>query len=177
MNRIIKYIIPVMLVFSYQACDKGIEPKAVTEPTGFSGTITFIGEWPAGIKRTHIVLFKNPLNDESDFNVFNLKYVSLEIPNGTETYQYNTTESAVLPESGYLDAGEYSYLAVGQSETQELSLNRADWFVAGLYFTAGDSTQPGKVIISEGVVLENVNIICNFDNPPPQPPGGAQINF
>lgn len=173
MNRIVIYIVPILLVIFFLACDKGIEPQAITEPTGFSGTITFIGEWPAGIKRTHIVLFKSPLNSESDFNIFNLKYVSLEIPNGTETYEYNTTESAVLPESGYLDAGEYSYLAVGQSKTPELSLNRVDWFVAGLYLAAGDSTQPGKVTISAGVVLENVNIICDFNNPPPQPPGGG----
>ena len=102
----------------------------------------------------------------------NLKYVSLEIPNGTQSYEYNTTDPAVLPESDFLDAGDYSYLAVGQSETPELSLNREDWFVAGLYFSQGDPTNPGKITILSGVVTENINIIFDFDNPPPQPPGG-----
>ena len=172
MNRIMKVIITILIVISFFSCDKGIAPKEDTEARGFSGTITFIGDWPAGVRRTHIVLFKNPLNGADDFNIFNLKYVSAEIPNGSETYTYNTTETAVIPESGYLDAGDYSYLAVGQSETLELSLNRPDWFVAGLYFAEGSSTQPGTVTVSEGIILENVNIICDFDNPPPQPPGG-----
>jgi len=167
-----KYILLIIISLFLISCDKGIEPKEDTEPRGFSGTITFIGEWSAGIKRTHIVLFKNPLNSSADFNIFNIKYVSLEIPNGSQSYNYNTTETAVLPESGYLDAGEYSYLAVGQSETENLSLNRVDWFVAGLYFSEGDSTNPGKITISSGVITEDVNIVCDFDNPPPQPPGG-----
>ena len=172
MKSAIKYIGSLLIVFVFLTCDKGIEPKEDTEPRGFSGTITFIGEWPAGIKRTHIVLFKDPLNSTADFNILNIKYVSLEIPNGSQSYNYNTTEPAVLPESGYLDTGEYSYLAVGQSETEDLSLNRSDWFVAGLYFSEGDSTKPGKITVSSGVITENVNIVCDFDNPPPQPPGG-----
>lgn len=167
-----RYILPVIILFLLLSCDEGIGPVGEREPTGFSGTITFLGDWPSGITRTHIVLFKNPLNSTDDFNFFNIKYVSQEIPYGSDTLQYNTTEPAVLPESGYLASGVYSYLAVAQSKTIDLSLERADWVVVGLYFANGSTTQPGTVTISEGVVLDSVNIICDFDNSPPQPPGG-----
>lgn len=167
-----RYILLIVFSLLLLSCDGGIGPEEITEPTGFSGTITFIGDWPAGIVRTHIVLFKDPLINESRFSIVNLKYVSLEIPYGSETFEYNTTETAVIPSEGFLDPGVYSYLAVGQSETPELSLNRADWFVAGLYFAEGSTTQPGSVTVSNGITLENVNITCDFNNPPPQPPGG-----
>lgn len=166
-----RYVFYILILLLPLSCDEGIGPEGPTEPRGFSGTITFIGDWPTGITRTHIVLFKNSLNG-TNFNVFNLKYVSQEIPNGKTTFNYNTTEGAFIPEDGYLESGVYEYLAVGQSTTQNLSLERLDWTVAGVYYAAGDSTNPGVVIISSGVVSENINITCDFNNPPPQPPGG-----
>ena len=165
-------LLPIVLLFILISCDQGIEPKPISEPTGFSGEITFIGNWPGGIQRTHIVAFKNPLLSESDFSVFNLKYVSEEIPNGTQVYNYSTLDSSIIPEEGFLNPGEYSYIAVAQSKSVEVSLNRADWFVAGLYYSPNDSTNPGKIIITEGEILENIRILCDFNNPPPQPPGG-----
>jgi len=175
MNRCgvtILILLLVILSFILISCDQGIEPKPISDPTGFSGEVTFIGEWPGGIQRTHIVVFKNPLLSESDFNVFNLKYVSEEIPNGTEFLAYSTLDPSIIPEEGFLNTGEYSYIAVAQSKSEEVSLNRSDWFVAGLYFSSGDSTNPGKIVITEGEILENINIVCDFNNPPPQPPGG-----
>ena len=61
---------------------------------------------------------------------------------------------------------------MAQSKTVDLSLKRSDWFVAGVYYSPGDSTNPGQITITEGVILDSINIICDFDNPPPQPPGG-----
>ncbi len=169
---IMKIILPMLIIISLVACDQGIEPKPSSVPTGFSGKITFIGEWPIDIKRTHVVAFKDPLLLASDFNISNLKYVSEEIPNNTQTYVYSSLVTPVIPGSGYLAAGEYSYIAVALSKTPDLSLIRPDWFVAGLYVVPPDTLQPGKLIIPEGIVLENIDIICDFDNPPPQPPGG-----
>lgn len=162
----------ILLLFLLIGCNQGIEPKSISVPTGFSGEITFIGNWPNDIERTHIVMFKNPLLSEDDFNVINLKYVSEEIPNGTQNYAYSTLDPSIIPEEGYLNPGEYSYLAVAQSKTVDLSLKRSDWFVAGVYYSPGDSTNPGKITITEGVILDSINIICDFSNPPPQPPGG-----
>jgi hypothetical protein len=168
----IKILLLISLLFLLTACDQGVAPKRNTDPTGFSGKITFIGVWPDSIRRTHIVMFKNPLLRENDFSIFNIQYVSLEIPYGTQIHNYNSTDSSFLPETGYLDPGEYSYLAVAQSKTPELSLNRPDWFVTGLFVVPPDTLQPGKITIPEGTVIENIDIICDFDNPPPQPPGG-----
>lgn len=175
MNRcivLILILLPVLLIISLAGCDQGIDPKPISEPTGFSGEVTFIGDWPNDIQRTHIVTFKNPLLSGNDFNVFNLKYVSEEIPNGIQIYNYSSLDSAIIPENGFLKPGEYSYIAVAQSKTVELTLNRSDWFVAGLYYSPDDSTKPGRIITLEDSVLENINIICDFNNPPPQPPGG-----
>jgi len=167
-----KIILPILLIILLVGCDQGVEPKPISEPTGFSGEITFIGNWPNDIQRTHIVVFKNPLLSENDFNISNLKYVSEEIPNGIQIYNYTSLEFSIIPGEEFLEPDEYSYIAVAQSKTIELTLNRSDWFVAGLYYSPGDSTQPGRIITLEDSVLENINITCDFNNPPPQPPGG-----
>ncbi|MBK6912601.1 MAG: hypothetical protein IPH11_02590 [Ignavibacteriales bacterium] len=44
--------------------------------------------------------------------------------------------------------------------------------VAGIYYAEGDSANPGKLIIPQGQLVTNINIKCDFDNLPPQPPGG-----
>jgi len=169
---LIKFILPILLIISLVGCDQGVEPRPITEPTGFSGEIIFIGDWPNDIQRTHVVAFKDPLLSENDFNISNLKYVSEEIPNGIQIYNYSSLHTSIIPGEEFLNPGEYSYIAVAQSKTAELSLNRSDWFVAGLYYSSSDSTQPGRIITMEDSVLENINIICDFNNPPPQPPGG-----
>lgn len=164
------FISLILLCITIVSCDKGItpEPESIA---GFSGKITFTGTWPDSITRTHIVLFKDPLLSASDFSALNLRYVSLEIPYGSTEYDYSTLDSAYVPQAGKLPAGEYSYLAVAMSKTADLSLNRIDWFVAGLYF-AGGNTSPGKLIIPENTLVRGINILCDFNNPPPQPPGG-----
>ena len=167
---IMKIILPILLIISLVGCDQGVEPKLISEPTGFSGKITFIGDWPNDIQRTHVVAFKDPLLSENDFNISNLKYVSEEIPNGTQLYNYTSLKFSIIPGEEFLEPDEYSYIAVAQSRTIELTLNRSDWFVAGLYYSPGDSTQPGSIITLEDSVLENINITCDFNNPPPSLP-------
>jgi len=178
----IKYL--TLIAFSFilisVSCESehGIEPKPFIPPpppdstTGFSGRITFIGTWPDSIKRTHIVMFKNPLITPADFNIFNLKYVSLEIPFGSEYYDYSSADSSFWPIDGIIDAGDYAYLAVAQQSTDSLSFRPEDWFVAGLYYSAGDSSQPGILSIPANTLLKDIDMVCDFDNPPPQPPLG-----
>jgi hypothetical protein len=159
--------IPLILLVS---CDKGIAPEQDNVEPGFSGTVTFQGEWPANVTRTHLVLFKDPLLSEEDFNAENLVYVSGEITYGAEEYNYNTLEGALL---GNVVPGEYAYLAVAQSNSLFISLERSAWRVVGVYYN-GDESQPGKVIIPEGTFVTGININCDFNNPPQQPPGGSQ---
>jgi hypothetical protein len=69
-----------------------------------------------------------------------------------------------------LEAGTYAYVAVAQSAAEILSLKREDWFVVGVYSEPDGAAKP--LVIGEGETLEGVDIFCDFDNPPPQPPGG-----
>jgi hypothetical protein len=167
-----KFSLFLVVVFFY-SCDKGIEPLSSKDlQTGFGGKITFIGQWPDSVKRTHLVVFASPLNSVSDFNITNLRFVSQEIPFGSSEYIYSSRDSTVIPGTGEFQAGNYAYVAVAQSYIQEVSLERSNWFVVGLYLNEGDSVNPGTLSIPENTYVENINIICNFNNPPPQPPGG-----
>jgi hypothetical protein len=161
------FILPLILLIITISCGEGIAPEPIVQ-TGFSGTITFAGNWPEGITRTHIVVFKDPLLTAGDFNAFNLKFVSIEIPYGSTVFNYNSADTAVVP----ISEGEYSYVAVAQQKTPNVSLNRKDWFVVGVYYIGGDTIQPGKLVIPKITLVKNINIICDFNNPPPQPPGG-----
>jgi hypothetical protein len=160
----------VFIILIFISCGEGLSPNLADEKVGFGGTINFSGEWSPTINQTHVVVFKDPLLSVSDFNVFNLKFVSESIPNGTTTYNYTTNDDGALISS--IDPGSVSYIAVAQSLKDTITLNRADWIVIGIYYELGDSLQPGIINIPESGFLENINIHCDFNNPPPQPPGG-----
>lgn len=160
-----------IFIFINNGCGEGISPEPESQ-AGFSGKISFVGTWPDSIVRSHIVVFKDPLLAASDFNILNLKYVSLEIPYGISEFSFNSLDSAFIPDPGKLPAGEYSYVAVAMSKSTALSLNRVDWFVAGVYYASGDTTNPGRLVIPENTMVKDINIICDFNTPPPQPPGG-----
>lgn len=154
------------------SCDKGLSPDLAQIKAGFGGTITFTGEWDKEVNHTHIVLFKDPLLSKEDFNVFNLKYVSDSIPSGTNFYDYSTLGNSLIEN---IEPGDYAYLAVAQSKTELLSLNREDWTIVGVYYN-NDSAQPATLTIPEGVFVNSVNIVCDFNNPPPQPPGNNNLD-
>ena len=168
MKIVYKYFCLILLL-GILACDKGLSPvNADLQKAGFSGTINFVGAWPDSVARTHIVVFKDPLNSTGDFNPINLRYVSLEIPYGVRKYNYNSLDSSYVP----ITAGSFSYLAVVQSNSQNLSLNRIDWKVVGVYYNNNDTTKPGTLIIPDNTLVTDVNITCDFNHPPKQPPGG-----
>ncbi len=166
------YKIYIFLLISilFTGCGLGIspEPEVTETKTGFGGTITFKGTWPQGITRTHVVAFKNPLNSIGDFNAFNLGFVSDSIPKNTRSVYYSSTKNPLIE----IKPGEYSYIGVAQSRTSEISISRKDWVVVGIYYTDGDSLNPGKLTIKDNEFTGDINFICDFDNPPPQPPGG-----
>jgi len=170
----IKYFsVFLILIFFVVSCDHGIEPRPVLpEPPGFSGTITFINQWPDSINRTFLVVFENPLLTPADFTIQNLKYLSREIPLGALEYQYSSLDSAYIPQTpGPFPPGSYAYIAVVQQSTEQLSFARKDWFVSGVYYANNDTTQPGTMVIPDSSFIQNINIEVDFNNPPPQPPG------
>lgn len=165
-----KTLIILITGLFFYSCGEGIspEPEGKIKAKGFGGEVVFKGNWPAGITRTLIVAFKNPLISTGDFNAFNLGFVSDTIPYGTSSITYNSLNNPLLE----ILPGEYSYVAVAQSRTPTISLNRKDWTVVGVYSSNGDESTPGKLIISQDEFVPDINIICDFDNLPPQPPGG-----
>jgi hypothetical protein len=163
----------VCLLFScflISSCDEGLSPDLADVRPGFGGTVTFSGDWNPEINQTHVVVFRDPLLSIEDFNVFNLSFVSEAIPNGSLSYSYSTLDTTALIST--VEPGEISYIAVAQSLTDTITLRRENWIVVGLYFAENDSTQPGSIDVDEGEFINNINIHCDFNNPPPQPPGG-----
>lgn len=160
----------IFSLFLLAGCGEGItpEPEVQQVKEGFGGTITFSGTWPQGVKRTHIVAFKDPLLTQYDFNPVNLAFVSDSIPYGINQVIYSSVINPIIS----IKSGTYSYLAVAQSKTPNVSFNRKDWYVIGVFYTAGDTTKPGSLVIPAGNFVKDINIKCDFNNPPPQPPGG-----
>ena len=150
-------------------CDKGITPGEPAGPAGFEGKVTFIGTWPDSIKRTHVVVFKNPILTSDDFFPPNLSFVVDSIPYSSSVYSFNSLEDNYIP-IFQLAPGNYSYVVVAQSKTPDISLARKDWFVVGVYCINGDQNNPAALSILPGRVTNDVNITVDFNNPPPQPP-------
>jgi hypothetical protein len=161
----------ILIVLALACDDHGIEPKP-PESSGFSGTVRFLNEWPDSIKRIFIVIFENPLLTPGDFTILNLKFLSREIPLGAAIYEFSSLDSAYIPSTPVpFPSGTYAYVAVVQQSTEEISLARKDWFVSGVYYTPGDTSKPGTMIIPDSTFVRNINIFVDFNNPPPQPPG------
>lgn len=171
-GKLISGLFLLTFFYTINSCDHGIEP-APLESSGFSGTITFVNPWPDSVKRSFLVVFEDPLLSDSDFTIFNLKFLSREIPLGVQSHNFSSMDSAFIPATpGPFPSGTYSYVAVVQQSTDEISLDRQDWFVSGIYYSNGDTTKPGKLVIPDSNFVENINIRVDFNNPPPQPPGG-----
>jgi len=172
--KLIKSLIVIFLIYFSFSCDQGISPLPVQpEVSGFEGTITFVSPWPDSITRTHLVIFKNPLLQPSDFVLTNIKFISNEIPFGVQSYRFSSLDTALIPSlPGPFEPGDYAYVAVAHQTTEEISLARKDWFVSGIYYTNNDTTKPGILKIQENKVTRNVNITVDFNKLPTQPPGG-----
>ena len=166
-----KYFIIFFFPLVFISCDKGLEPSApVLTVEGFKGTVNFVSAWPDSAIFTVLAVFQNPLLSAADFNVTNIKFVSNPIVNKPTTFSYNSLTDflPLLPEN--IKAGEYSYVAVIQSASATLSLERRNWYIVGVYYAAGDTTKPGKLVIPSNTVVDNINIRVDFNNLPPQPP-------
>lgn len=155
----------------FASCDGGLAPKesGLEYQTGFGGIISFVGNWDPDVTYTNIVLFKDPILSEEDFNIHNLKYLSTPIPFGSAEYNYTTIDSILF---GNVESGKYAYLAVVQSKSEDLSLQRKDWFVVGIYNSGEEGLADGEIYIEENKFKFETNIRCDFENLPPQPPGG-----
>lgn len=177
MKKVILSIITIVLFVFLISCDKGIEPAPETDlssQTGFSGKVTFIGNWSTGVARTHIFVFKSPIRTGSDFSFLNLSAVIDPIPNGSTEFKYNSVEQNYIEHEFLPDfkitPGEHAYVIVAQSKNPEISFVRADWVIVGVYNIDGDQSKPKPLLIEEGKMTTGVDITVDYNNPPPQPP-------
>jgi hypothetical protein len=174
MLKILLFLLIIFISFSINSCNQGIAPSPEPlEISGFEGTIFFVSPWPDSIRRTHLVIFKNPLLQPSDFVLTNIKFISNQIPFGVQIYRFSSKDTALIPPiPGPFEPGEYAYVVVAHQTTDEISLARRDWFVSGVYYTNNDTTKPGVLLIKENKITRNVNIRVDFNRLPTQPPGG-----
>jgi len=171
-KRLFKGLVLIFVSILLFQCDGGLSPDSKEAGiTGFSGKVTFIGTWPQGIKRTHLVVFKSPILQSGDFFPPNLSIIMDSIAYGSNEYNYNSIDNNYVRDAK-IDEGDYAYVVVAQSKTAELSLLREDWTVAGIYYASTNNAVPGILRMEKGRTTRDINIICDFNNPPPQPPGG-----
>lgn len=165
-------LVIICLLFNLSGCDKGIEPEPEKSPEseaiGFSGKVTFTGNWPTGITRTHIVVFKNEIQSVDDFSFQNLAFVVDSIPYKSPEFKYNSVLNNFF--SFILAEGTYKYLVVAQSKTPTISLNRNDWSIVGVYYNLSDKSKPGTMTLQKGKITSGIDFNVDFNNPPPQPP-------
>lgn len=175
MQKIILALVFITFFSFISGCNKGIEPEPQKPPSneklGFSGKVTFTGNWPVGIKRTHIVVFKNEIKTSDDFFPPNLAFVIDSIPSGRKDFTYNSVDNNFISVFS-LAPGDYKYIVVAQSKTPAISLERKDWFIVGIYYKNNDLTKPGIMTLQDGKMTTGIDIAVDFNNPPPQPPGG-----
>ena len=172
----IKYIIiaVVCLIMIFVSCESenGIAPKPIPDQEfGFGGNIVFYGAWPDSINIVALIVFKDPLLTPEDFVITNIGFLRNPLPLDIQNFQYSSTDSSIIPLiQEDIPPSVYHYIAVASAK--EISLSREDWFVTGVYYANGDTTTPGILSIPKDSYVDNINIYCDFDNPPPQPPGG-----
>jgi hypothetical protein len=152
--------------------EHGIEPKSISKHEfGFGGNIVFYGAWPDSVKLVVLIVFKDPLLKPEDFVITNVGLLRNPLPLGIQTFQYSSLDSSIVPLiQEETPPSEYHYAAVASAK--EFSLERKDWFVRGVYYASGNTSSPGIISIPKDGYIDNINIYCDFNNPPPQPPGG-----
>ena len=178
--RFVLFFLSALALF-FSGCDKGIAP----DPTGFSGVIRF-RNWPRrdtvdfAVQELRLVAFKKPPIDTTGLLIEFLKgNVVIYPPVGTPAFSkyYRASDSTlqlvdsikytVLLNMSVDDPpANYEYIAMAWRYGPNPF---ADWRPAGLYTTQPGTFNPGSITISKHDFLTNVNVNCDFQNPPPKP--------
>lgn len=149
-------------------CDGGLEPEPVvpegpSTKYGIAGTVHF-RNWPPpdSVKNLAIVAFKN----RPSGNLFDIvsdpskaNFALLIVQHGSDSVTYELLLYPTPP-------GPYQYIAVAQQYGPNIT---ADWRVAGIYYSGGDTTLPATVVVPPNAVVRGIDITVDFNNRPPQP--------
>lgn len=188
MNRKISAVIVLatFLLF-YFGCDKGLAPLPPVPPidpnapTGFGGIIRF-SNWPPLdsvdliVQELRIAAFKEPPVDTTGL-FFELVRGNIIIypPIGTTAYAKRDSTGRLRDSIHYsilfttgLDSlpRSYSYIAMAWRYGTNFF---TDWRPAGLYTTQPGTFNPGSITVKKNVFISNVDLNCDFRNPPPTP--------
>jgi hypothetical protein len=159
----------LFLALLVPGCDKGLGPvgqQSTTElPGSFSGVITF-QNWGAldSLYDLRLVAFRRfPPPDIID-EVLDGKAVvhpplvtgGALTGRGTDSLSYKVS----------LAAGTYPYVVVALQFGPDLF---NDWRPAGQYDLDTNLTVPSSVLVQSGQEAPNINIVVDFENPPPFP--------
>ncbi len=163
MNHYIKYLLVFVVILV--ACDHGIDPGDIEPPAqGISGTIHYYN-WP-------------PQNTLFDLRliVFN------DYPPGDIWFQITQSKAFVYPPIGpdnlpyfedstdfimQLEVGTYEYVVIAQQVGPSYTIE--DWRAVGQYDTTLLDTIPTAITIEKDSLLQEINIIVDFDSLPGQP--------
>jgi hypothetical protein len=160
----------VILVFCLLAlfvsgCDEGIAPEekvTIVKTKGIGGTIYF-ANWPPqdSVRDLRLVaFFSYPPGDIVD-DVLNgrARYTDKLEPYGADSISYLLDMTTI-----YIDT--LKFIAVGQQYGPNI---QTDWRLVGVYFSGGDSSLPGIVVMHQDSVINGVNISVDFNKLPPLP--------
>ncbi len=191
-----KHSLFVLLLLSailamYSGCDQGLAPLPPpppidpNAPTGFGGTIYF-RNWPHidsvdnVVWELRLAIFKQiPVDTSGLFNellrgnvliypqIGQTAFSKRDPRDSTgrtlrDTIQYEiyfTTDLDSLPKS-------YNYAAMAWRFSPNLFV---DWKPAGLYATQPYGFTPKTITVRKNIFLRNIDIYCDFRNPPPKP--------
>lgn len=161
-----KYLILLyVILIGIYSCDHGLKPTEPNEEqkAGISGTI-FYTNWPSAdsLIDLRLVVFKvyppeNILEELSAGRAF------VYPPIGENNLPFFVDSTFFIME---LSHGYYEYAMVAQQYGSNLF---SDWLAAGQYDTLLSDEMPTAITVTEGELLENINIDVDFKNLPPQP--------
>jgi hypothetical protein len=167
MKRIIKSILLLSaFLLLLDGCDHGLEPSRPVQP-GLSGLIRFQGTWPADTLEIRLIASQAWRKFTSFTEIITLVIntdsvkiypapVDTGLPMGRDSVSY---EFPVPP-------SKYRYIAV----VQRFGINPlADWRIIGVFDGETATQMPVDVVVPTDQVVPNINILVDFDNPPPQP--------
>lgn len=175
-----------LLLFFISGCDQGLAPLNIppidpNAPTGFGGVIYF-RNWPPldsvdiVVQELRLAAFKQTPTDTTGlFFEFLRGNVIIYPPVGTTAYSKRDSAGNLrdsIHYAIYLRPGQdslptsFSYIAMAWRDGPNVF---ADWRPAGLFTRQPGTFNPGRVDVRQGVFVTNVDIHCDFRNPPPRP--------
>lgn len=176
------------VLFCFSGCDKGLVPVPPVPidpnaPTGFGGIIRF-NNWPRSdsvdqvVQELRVVAFKTPPRDTTGLIFEFLRGNVIVYPAvGSTAFSKRDTSGRLRDTLHYaivFEPGADSLLATYQYVAMAWRYGAnffADWRPAGVYTTQPGTFNPGSITVRKNIYLGNIDINCDFRNPPPRPWG------